>query len=512
MTILFIVCKTWQVTLICANLPLPRVVRIALVKRELMESLAGITVGTNDRYLLRSLVGSRGYIWFYEALDRRDNSAKTIELWDLELPDQDEFLQQLHNLAQVEDRRLVPIVDGGILVVPIGVAMLREIPYIVTTPLPEAPIGELTLDQSLTLGIKIASILSRLHSGAHIRSRSGQIIGQIKLSHGNLGRESIWLDPDGQKVLLRDWYRYYLLEKNFQPQADVEDLLALLSQLVPNPPRSVKGILEGKYTSAKALGADLRQCQLKLNRPPGYLPLVASALLGVIALGVFLARSRSPQTQSFTPPPPLPPAPIAPQPITRLRFVPLPEPPREQPVYQVDLPVPPPPPPPPVVSAHPLVPRSVRPAPPPPPPPPPSPPPLSSPPPPAPLVPPSPDPNPSQQITTTVDANLATSYSALVQQAGQRALVTIAGEFLNPARQEVSMMVFATRQGRIAPIFTATVTRSQWERDPTGTTWANFMTRSNTLLGFAANTTTRSQPLKPSPTPTDIEQQLQDRK
>lgn len=506
-----------------------------------MESLAGITVGINDRYLLRTLVSAGPHSWVYDALDRTDDSAKLLEIWDREIPDQDEFLQTLHNLANVEDRRLLPILDGGILVVPIGAEILREVPYIVTTALEGGGLENLTLEQVLTLGIKVTSILSRLHNGTHIRSRSGQIIGQLKLSHGNLSRDSVWLDPDRGKVILKDWYRNCLLEGDFLPQRDIEHLLALLRDLIPHPTRSVRQVLEGEYSNAQSLGADLRRCQIKM-KPRGLNFYTWSALVGCLALSIGLilhfVKQRQPQLESVAPV--TPPTPIEVIPPRRvIKFVPKPEAPREQQVYRIDLPLPPvaPKPKPPLP-----IPRSVRPTPPVtvrptlPLPPVPNPTLAIKPPPVAPLVPPSKDSEPANRIETTIDANFAPSYKALVQQAGKRALVTIAGEFINPNRQAVSMIVFATKQGRTAPIFSASVTREQWEKDPTGTTWANFMSRSDSLLGFSgsspspANTIRINPPLVPSiqplppttekpqpspkknPTQEEIEEEIQNRK
>lgn len=488
-----------------------------------MESLAGITVGTKDRYLLRTLVSAGDRSWVYDVLDNQDNSPKILEIWDREIPDQDEFLQTLHNLAQVEDRRLVPILDGGILVVPIGAEILRELPYVVTTSLEGGELEDLTLDQILTLGIKVASILSRLHSGTHIRSRSGQIIGQLKLSHGNLTRESIWLDPDRGKVILKDWYRTCLLEREFLPQSDINNLLAILGDLIPNPPRSVVRVLQGEYSNAQSLREDLRQCQIKMKRL-GLNFYVGGAILSLaLSIGGILhfVKSRQPQSEPVVQ---VPPSPIGIVPARRvIKFVPKPDPPREQQVYRIDLPMPPMPvkPPPPIPrSVRPTPPVTLRPA------PSPSLPPVTPIPKPPPLVPPANDGEPFHRIETTIDGNFAPSYKALVQQAGRRALVTIAGEFINPNRQEVSMVVFATKQGRTAPIFSARVTRTQWEKDPDGTTWANFMSRSDTLLGFAGSRQPNPirinpplvpsiqplQPNRPDLTQEEIEQEIQNRK
>ncbi|PLS67875.1 MAG: hypothetical protein CV045_11145, partial [Cyanobacteria bacterium M5B4] len=269
-----------------------------------MESLVGIAVGTNDRYLLQSLVKRSGVCFVYDALDRSDNSAKVVEIWHLELTeDQDEFLSRLMTISQVEDRRLVPIVDGGILVVPIGADILKELPYVVTEPVPEQLVGDnLAAEEVLTIGIKVCAILHRLHRGTPIRSRSGQIIGQVKLSHGYLSLDSIRLDPDSSKVILTDWYRYSLLERQFDPVQDCKDLMAILQHLCPQPPRSVAELWQKEFSSAKALGEELRACQIKLNPPRHHLQGVA-IVLGILALpplGWFLwTQRRSPVSPSL---------------------------------------------------------------------------------------------------------------------------------------------------------------------------------------------------------------------
>ncbi len=494
-----------------------------------MDDLTGICLGKDGRYCLQSLVARSGLTFVYKALDRLEESSKLVEIWNVELTtDQEDFLERLQQVMQIQDNRLLPVLDGGIWVLPTGSEMLKEVPYVVTPELPPSvsPSSELPLDIALRLAVKLVAAVHYLHSGAYVRSRSGQIIGQVKLSHGKLTPQSVWLDPDSNKLILRDWYHFWLLEGRYYPAQDVQDLSSLLPHFLPSSHRLFKPIWSKSYATAKEIETDLRQCQLKLQpkRRNWYLLLP----LGALPVSFLLLRRPSPPPTPITTNIDPPPVEVPPAPRLAAKSPPVPPPPpREPQVYRIDFPTAPSPPPPP----EPVIPRATRPAAPPPPPPPSPPtPPVTAPrveikPPPVPLVPPTMDSEPVKEIETTIDANFAPSHTQLLQQAGERALVTIAGEFTNPNRQEVSMLVLAARKGRIAPIFSARVTREQWEADPTGTSWANYMSRSSTLLGFGASAsstpgrmtprralTPSIQPLPSNPMQEAIEQTIQDRK
>ncbi|MCS6960186.1 MAG: hypothetical protein RMK91_09060 [Pseudanabaenaceae cyanobacterium SKYGB_i_bin29] len=517
-----------------------------------MDDLTGISLGQDKRYYLQSLLFQSGLSFVYEAIDRLDESPKLVEVWDVDLArGQADFLERLQEVMQIQDNRLLSVVDGGILVIPVGSEILREVPYVVTDTLPPSiPLTpQLPLAIALRLAIKLVTTVHYLHSGAYLRSRSGQIIGQLKLSHGHLSDQSVWLDPDCNKLILRDWYRFWLLEGKFYPAQDVQDLLLLLKSFLPTSHRLFQPIWAKNYTTAKEIAADLRQCQLKLQprRFKWYslvmLPVVAIAigflLFDLARRGLVERRPQPVATGVITTVDIPPPVTVSPPPRPVYKYVP--QPPREPQVYRIDFPTTPPPEPPPstrpavTLPPEPTIPRSTRPVVPPPPPPllPPTP--LPAPvtnprveikPPPVPFVPPAADSEPVKEIATTIDANFVNNHAQLLQQVGERALVTIAGEFTNPNRQEVSMLVLATRRGRTAPIFAARVTREQWQADPMGASWANYMSRSSTLLGFSSNTGAASsvvppprraltpsiQPLPNAPTQEEIEQAIQDRK
>lgn len=87
-------------------------------------------------------------------------------------------------------------------------------------------------------------------------------------------------------------------------------------------------------------------------------------------------------------------------------------------------------------------------------------------------------------ISATVQTEGFEPFSSLRQKAADLAQESVNQAFQDPRVTEVSVTVSGDRNGAIAPIITARITRAQWQESAQVSTWARSLERSEDLLGF----------------------------
>lgn len=88
------------------------------------------------------------------------------------------------------------------------------------------------------------------------------------------------------------------------------------------------------------------------------------------------------------------------------------------------------------------------------------------------------------QLSISVSNENAANFSELLQRGGELATQTINREFaLYPQRQELQVAVVGDRNGQEVPLLLAKVNRNEWQKDANIGRWANFIIKSEALLG-----------------------------
>jgi hypothetical protein len=105
----------------------------------------------------------------------------------------------------------------------------------------------------------------------------------------------------------------------------------------------------------------------------------------------------------------------------------------------------------------------------------------------------------SAKIDQVISARSQQSFSDLISQAEQTATQLIQQTFANPAVTEVRVQVSGERNGLVAPLLEATISRSNWQATPNIQKWSQHFSVAKYLLGYAAPPSTASPTASPSP-------------
>lgn len=90
-----------------------------------------------------------------------------------------------------------------------------------------------------------------------------------------------------------------------------------------------------------------------------------------------------------------------------------------------------------------------------------------------------------KQIDITLNSSASQTFTSLVGQAESLAKSAIEQEFAQDASlQEVSITIVGERKGQIVPLLIATVSRSEWQKEPNMQAWIRYLADSEVLLGF----------------------------
>lgn len=90
------------------------------------------------------------------------------------------------------------------------------------------------------------------------------------------------------------------------------------------------------------------------------------------------------------------------------------------------------------------------------------------------------------QLGYTLDSSDFSSFQTLIAQAESTSAGAIEQAFLeDPTATEVMVMVLGERNGQVVPLLSTTVSRTQWQQEPSVRAWATYYERpAIALLGF----------------------------
>jgi hypothetical protein len=103
------------------------------------------------------------------------------------------------------------------------------------------------------------------------------------------------------------------------------------------------------------------------------------------------------------------------------------------------------------------------------------------------------------KIDQVISARSQQTFSDLISQAEQTATQLIQQTFANPAVNEVRVQVSGERNGLVAPLLAATISRSNWQATPNIQKWSQHFSVAKYLLGYATPPSTASPTASPSP-------------
>jgi hypothetical protein len=90
------------------------------------------------------------------------------------------------------------------------------------------------------------------------------------------------------------------------------------------------------------------------------------------------------------------------------------------------------------------------------------------------------------QLSYTLDSYGFSSFQTLIAQAESTAAAAVEQAFLgDPTATEVMVMVLGERNGQVVPLLSTTVSRTQWQQEPSVRAWTTYYERpAIALLGF----------------------------
>jgi serine/threonine protein kinase len=196
-------------------------------------SLVGQEIGDRDRYLLESMLGSDEIGVVFQATklaqpgisESASQGSCLVKVFPVDLATQIAaetiWQRQVNHLKLIQDPKLVSVLDGGTLFLKANSDKVKEYPFVVmerlnlpTLAQVLAPTQAIDPKRAVLLAGQIAAALQVLYQGSKIRSRSGQIIKQMRFWHGNLNPTKVLLVNGAQATIkLADFGIFNILDQ-----------------------------------------------------------------------------------------------------------------------------------------------------------------------------------------------------------------------------------------------------------------------------------------------------------